>query len=95
MAGKILDSNIIIDLFRKDELTIEKIRNVSPVYIPVIVLGELYYGANLSSQVKKRKLEVDGLSTKVILLDCTKETAAIYGELKAQLKKKGKKDSRK
>ncbi len=91
MAGKILDSNIIIDLFRKDELTIEKIRNISPVYIPVIVLGELYYGANLSSQVKKRKLEVDGLSTKVILLDCTKETAAIYGELKAQLKKKGKK----
>jgi tRNA(fMet)-specific endonuclease VapC len=91
MVGKILDSNIVIDLFRKDASTIETIRNISLVYIPVVVLGELYYGANLSSQKQKRKLEIEGLSNKVIVLDCTKETAFIYGGIKAELKNKGKK----
>jgi tRNA(fMet)-specific endonuclease VapC len=89
MAGKILDSNIVIDLFRNDLHTIEKVKNISRVYIPVIVLGELYYGANLSNQLNKRLEEIEGFSVKVILLDCTKETAKIYGEIKAYLRNKG------
>jgi tRNA(fMet)-specific endonuclease VapC len=89
MAGKILDSNIVIDLFRNDLHTIEKVKNISRVYIPVIVLGELYYGANLSNQLNKRLKEIEGFSVKVILLDCTKETAKIYGEIKAYLRNKG------
>lgn len=38
MNGKILDTNVVIDLFREDEATISKVEVISTVYLPVIVL---------------------------------------------------------
>ena len=91
MAGKILlDSNIVIDLFRGNESVIKKLSNVSLVYVPVIVLGELYYGAYKSNQTEERIIQVEGLEQKVVLLDCTKRTARIYGKIKDELRQKGK-----
>ena len=91
MSGKyLLDSNIIIDIFRGQSGTINKIKEIEIIYIPVIVLGELYYGANKSNQTLKRILEVEELEKKVIILDITKSTAKIYGEIKDQLRSKGK-----
>ena len=90
MSGNyLLDSNIIIDLFRGDIATIEKLQKVKKVYVPVIVLGELYYGANKSNRTKQRTLEVESLERKVIILDCTNKTAKLYGEIKDQLRQKG------
>ena len=91
MDGKVLDSNILIDLFRKDIKTVEQIKAMPRVYIPVIVLGELYYGACMSDRMKRRISEIERLATKVITLDITKETTALYGEIKAKLKRRGKK----
>ena len=90
MAGKILDSNIVIDLFRENAETIEKIKGISLIHIPVIVLGELFYGANLSRQVEKRIAQIRKFSSKVVLLDCDKTTAEYYGQIKSQLNRDGK-----
>jgi tRNA(fMet)-specific endonuclease VapC len=43
----------------------------------------------LSNQLERRISEVEGLSKKVILLDCTEETASIYGKVKSKLKNRG------
>ena len=91
MAGKVLDANILIDLFRRDEKTVEHIKTISRVYVPAIVLGELYYGACMSDKMKRRMSEVERLATKVITLDITRETTALYGEIRAKLKRNGKK----
>lgn len=47
MSGKryLLDSNIIIDVFRGDAKTIEPISLTQKLFVPVVVIGALYYGA--------------------------------------------------
>ena len=85
----LLDSNIIIDIFRGDKKTISRVKQIDGVYVPVIVIGELYYGANKSDQTPKRKLEVEQLEEIVTVLNITRSTARIYGEIKDKLRAKG------
>ena len=85
----LLDSNIIIDIFRGDKKAISRIKRLYVVYVPVIVIGELYYGANKSDQTPKRKLEVEQLEEMVTVLNITRSTARIYGEIKDKLRAKG------
>ncbi|MEL7119328.1 MAG: type II toxin-antitoxin system VapC family toxin [Bacteroidota bacterium] len=85
----ILDSNIVINIFRNDVETIQKVSELKNIYIPVIVLGELHYGANKSNQTKKRTLEIEQLKRRVIILEINDKTAELYGEIKNQLRQKG------
>ena len=46
MNGRfLLDTNIVIALFRGDPAIDSKIANAMEVFVPSIVLGELYFGA--------------------------------------------------
>lgn len=90
MSGDyILDSNIVIDIFRNDQATINQVSQLGQIYIPVIVLGELHYGANKSNQTPKRTLEIEQLKRRVNLLEVTEKTAKYYGEIKNKLREKG------
>lgn len=86
----ILDSNIVIDIFRNDAETIKVVGRLRSVAIPVVVLGELYYGANKSDQTLKRTLEIEELKNRVTVLNITEKIAETYGEIKDQLYQKGK-----
>lgn len=86
----LLDSNIVIDIFRGDPTTIARVKKIKTIYVPVIVIGELYYGANKSAQTPKRILEIEQLERSVIILDVTKSTARFYGKIKDELRIKGK-----
>lgn len=91
MSGScILDSNIVIDIFRNNAETIAKVRQLSGIYVPTIVLGELYYGAYKSNQTDRRILEIKQLEERVNLLRITEKTAEHYGEIKSSLRKRGK-----
>ncbi len=86
----LLDSNIVIDLFRGNQHTISRIQQIKEIKIPVIVIGELYYGANKSNQTPKRLQEIAQLEKLVSILNVTKTTARSYGEIKDQIRLKGK-----
>ena len=86
----LLDSNFIIGLFRGDKQIISRINQIKEIKIPVIVIGELYFGANKSNQTPKRLQEIAQLEELVTILNITKSTARIYGEIKDQLRIKGK-----
>lgn len=91
MNGKYLfDANVIIDVFRGKMSTIEKVKDINLVYIPAIVLGELYYDANKSNQTDKRKIEIEELEKNVTVLNVSQTTAHIYGEIKNILRGLGK-----
>ena len=85
----ILDSNIVIDILRNNEETIQKVSQLKSIYIPVIVLGELYYGAFKSDPTSMKTQEIEELEKRVHLLDITEKTAKIYGEIKNELRQKG------
>ena len=85
----LLDTNIVIALFKEDQAVIEGIQEANEVSIPAIVLGELYYGAYKSSLKSKNELKIDELGTEGKVLDITKTTSKLYGKIKNQLKEQG------
>ena len=50
MSGNyLLDTNIVIALFAGEQSVLDYFKDANEVYIPSIVIGELYYGAHKSS----------------------------------------------
>lgn len=83
MSGKcLLDTNIIIALFAEDNAVLAKLSEAREVFIPIIVLGELYYGACKSASKRNNISLIDGFASKNVVLSCDIETARHYGEIK-------------
>ncbi len=91
MNGKyLLDTNIVIRLFSGDKVVVNWLMKAPEIYIPSIVLGELFYGAQKSSNVASNTIKINEFSSHTTVLPCDGETAKHYGEIKNRLKKKGK-----
>jgi tRNA(fMet)-specific endonuclease VapC len=60
------------------------------IFIPVIVVGELYFGAENSSRQADNIARVDEFITRYTILDCDVQTARFYGQIESQLRAKGK-----
>ncbi|MCB0844884.1 MAG: type II toxin-antitoxin system VapC family toxin [Bacteroidetes bacterium] len=84
----LLDTNIIIALFAQELSVLSKIASEN-VFIPSIVIGELYFGAEKSTRKKDNKTRIDQLRRNSTILSCTEETATFYGQIKAHLKENG------
>ena len=90
MNGKfLLDTNIIIALFAEDTAIHERISKAPEVFVPCIVIGELYFGAYKSGRVKENHALIDEFALNNMVLPCNADTARIYGEIKNLLKEKG------
>lgn len=92
MSGKdyLLDTNIVIGLFANESSITEKIKSFSgSVFIPSIVIGELFYGAEQSTRKEENKKKIEALAEVSIVLECDTDTARLYGKIKSQLKTKG------
>ena len=68
-----------------DDAQAEKMKNL----ILTVTVGELYYGARRSGRVKANMERVDEFAAESMVLSCDVETAKRYGEIKAQLRKRG------
>jgi len=90
MSGRnLLDTNIVIALFAQDSAVVEHLDEVEEVFIPSIVLGELYFGARKSRRVKENLARIDEFAVSNVVLGCDTETARYYGEIKNALREKG------
>ena len=60
MNGRfLLDTNVIIALFSNDPEIHKRIAEVADVFVPCIVIGELYFGSYKSSRVKENHVLID------------------------------------
>jgi len=84
----VLDSNIIIDIFRGKQTAINQLV-LNKAYVPSIVLGELYFGANKSEKTEERIRQIKRFEQSVTILSVNDTTAEIYGEIKNKLKQMG------
>lgn len=85
-----LDSNVIIDLFRGNKEIKEFIKEDNFVFVPVIVLGELLFGAENALNPNKHFKQVNDFILDYKIFNIDLETAKIYADIKAKLKKSGK-----
>jgi tRNA(fMet)-specific endonuclease VapC len=91
VSGKyILDTNIVIALFAGEQSVLDHLRDANEVYIPSVVIGELYYGAQKSSQASNNQRRIEAFIASNIILACDAVSAFHYGNIKEQLRQKGK-----
>ena len=82
MDGRfLLDTNIVIALFSEETSIKESLLNSDQVFVPSIVLGELYYGAYKSSRVEENILRIDEFAANNTILVPNTVTALEYGKL--------------
>lgn len=90
MNGRhLLDTNIIVALFRDDENVRNRIVASPEIFVPAITVGELYYGAKHSARVNKNMKQIREFAENSAVLACDIGTAEHYGQIKNELKTKG------
>ena len=91
MSGKyLLDTNIVIALFAKDENVSQKVTDADAVFASSIVVGELLFGALKSGRVKANVERAENFASKTVIVPCDTETAKHYAQIKNDLRLKGK-----
>ena len=85
-----IDTNAAIAWLNGDPDTGVLLRKHSEVFIPVVVLGELFYGGMNSARVQENIVKLRGFVDMCTFLEITKVTAEIYGRLRFELKRKAK-----
>lgn len=86
----LLDTNIISSLFKGEAFVAANILNAPGIFISVIAIGELHYGAALSAHSSKYIKDIDELILSYPILNIDEDTCKHYGLIKAALRKKGK-----
>lgn len=92
MSGKdyLLDTNIVIGLFANESSVIQNIKSFTgSIFIPSIVIGELFYGAEQSTRKEENRKRIEALTEASLVIDCDSDTARLYGKIKSGLKAKG------
>lgn len=85
----LLDTNIVIAMFADEPSFRERLQSNPMLFIPSIVLGELYYGALASIRISENLKKVEDLERIFVVLNCDARTARRFGEVKNSLRQKG------
>ena len=85
----VIDTNMVVAFFKKEMTIGDAVIQAERVYLPITVLGELYFGAKKSQQPEKHFQLITRFLPLVEVVHLTHETAEIYGDIKANLEIKG------
>jgi tRNA(fMet)-specific endonuclease VapC len=88
MAKLLLDTNAVIVLFSEDENLMSYVEG-NDIYVPVIAIGELLYGAEKSMRREENIQRVYQFAKNRQVLNCTQETATWYEQIMNNLRMKG------
>jgi len=85
----LLDTNIISAWLKGEKSIADLIDDQEHIFIPVIVIGEMHYGAQYSTNVEKNRINIQKVINHYEVLYVDQDTALVYGVIKAELRKKG------
>ncbi|HXB74074.1 MAG TPA: type II toxin-antitoxin system VapC family toxin [Candidatus Acidoferrales bacterium] len=84
-----LDTNIVIALLSGEEAVLSKLDRAPEVFIPAIVLGELFFGAAKSGRSLENIAKVERFAADRSILPSDLPVAREYGRLRQHLRAKG------
>ncbi len=86
----LLDTNVLVGILRGDaKLAARFSEHSGDIAIPAMVLGELNYGTEKSSNPERNRLAVQELLEALPVMHTTDEIMALFGKLKALLALRG------
>lgn len=86
----LIDTNIVSAYLKGDVSVERKMNQPADVHIPIIVIGELCFGAALSENNTKYLADINKLKAVYPIILADIDTCTYYGTIKASLRKKGK-----
>ena len=90
MSGRfLLDTNIVIAIFAKEAKVQAHLVSATEVFVPAVVIGELYYGAYKSSRITENIAKINEFAGSNTVLVSDGATAQAYGQIKNALGAKG------
>jgi tRNA(fMet)-specific endonuclease VapC len=91
MSGNLIDTNVIVKIFRGDNDVEQILDNIESekIFISVISVGELYYGAFKSNKVESNIAAINEFISFYKVLEIDKEISFYYGEVKNKVFKAG------
>lgn len=90
MNGRfVLDSNIVTAFFAHDTNVVNAIKDASKLFVSLVAVGELYYGATISERAQKNTACIDDLISDIAVVCGDIETARLFGTTKARLQQNG------
>lgn len=87
--GYLLDTNAAIAILSYDSAILAFLSTLEQVYVPIICVGELYFGVENSRQADENRKRVDAFVGERRILMCDEETAREYGKLQTILRRRG------
>ncbi|EFO80763.1 PilT protein domain protein [Oscillochloris trichoides DG-6] len=85
----LLDTSVVIAFLGNDQRIIEYFVQAKQLFLPSIVLGELYYGALRSRKPEENSQQILEFGSKNVILAIDDITAQHYAIIKNQLRIKG------
>ena len=85
----LLDTNVVIAFLEGDPAVRQHVAQAKAVFVPSIVLGELYFGAFKSTRTSDNLARIDAFAATVAQVAPGADTARIYGAIKAELRRAG------
>lgn len=90
MSGRyLLDTSIVVALFRGERTIEARLTADTEIFLPSVVLGELYFGAAHSHRSDANAAQIDQFAAACTLVPIDGETARLYGKIKSQLRTGG------
>ena len=84
MKQLVVDTNAAVDFMRGDSTSLQPYRIGWTIFLPVHVIGELFFGAFSSRFAESNAAVVEDLAKTWAVVAPTEETARIYGRLRAR-----------
>jgi tRNA(fMet)-specific endonuclease VapC len=84
-----IDTNAAVALMASDAAIQSRLGIGARLFMPLTVLGELYFGAEGSARANENALRVDAFCRRLNLLPIDIETARLYGKINQSLRVKG------
>lgn len=85
----LVDTNVVVAYFRGDQALLPLFAEATPLMLPWVVLGELYYGANRAQRRSEQLAYIGDLLTYTVVLFPDHDTTASYAQIKAELAQLG------
>lgn len=89
--GFLFDTNVLIALLRGEEDVSRRLADLSPesLFVSVIALGELYFGARKSGRPTENLARSQQFAANSNVLPCDETTARLYGSVRDALCRRG------
>ena len=85
----LLDTNAAIARINGDQMVEQLLQRADEIFVPVIVLGELYYGAENSAKMQENLGQIEHFRNSVVTLNCDADTAREFGRMAHEQRIKG------